>query len=73
MAWNFLLKSKVQNLIVVLEIWDLLELKVHYVLSYNNIAQLVDLHILLDSLKLKVEILIYPKNKEINRGNSCDW
>lgn len=56
-----------------LEIWDLLELKVHYVLSYNNIAQLVDLHILLDSLKLKVEILIYPKNKEINRGNSCDW
>ena len=73
MAWNFLLKSKVQNLIVVLEIWDLLELKVHYVLSYNNIAQLVDLHILLDSLKLKVEILICPKNKEINRGNSCDW
>ena len=56
-----------------LEIWDLLELKVHYVLSYNNIAQLVDLHILLDSLKLKVEILICPKNKEINRGNSCDW
>lgn len=73
MAWNFLLKSKVQNLIVVLEIWDLLELKVHYVLSYNNIAQLVDLHILLDSPKLKVEILVYPKNKEINRGNSCDW
>ena len=56
-----------------LEIWDLLELKVHYVLSYNNIAQLVDLHILLDSLKLKVEILTYPKNKYINSGNSCDW